>query len=136
MRLRQFIVQPVAVGLSIACTVTILLSHWFFTQVKDELVTDRQNREVIMQAMALADIVPTLDQISAGDENLLASRLQALLERWSATYENTSFIRIVSLDGTRFLASTNAADSQLASLPRHLQREEKWLYVRNFNSSN
>lgn len=125
MKARQLLFQPVGVGLLVAAAVAILLSHWFFAQARDELLADRQEREIIMQAMALADIVPALDQ---GDEEVLASRLQSLVTNWTATYSGISLIRVVRLSGARFLASTSANDSKQMPLPRRLQREEKWLY--------
>lgn len=123
MKLRQFLLQPVALGLLFGLGLTLLLSNWFFMQARKDLATDQQERSVIIQAMALADAVPLID---SSDQS--SSQLQTLLNNWVNAYPHTVFIRVVSLSGSRFLASTNAQDAESGPLPRRLKREEKWLY--------
>lgn len=126
MKPRPFLLQPVALGLLFGLAIALLLSHWFFTQARTGLASDQQERSVIMQAMALADAVPL---ITSGDnDDPSSSALQALLVNWSNAYPDTVLIRVISLSGSRLLASTLAQDEQSGPLPRRLKGEEKWLY--------
>ncbi|MFA5942042.1 MAG: sugar ABC transporter permease, partial [Sinimarinibacterium sp.] len=123
MNLRALVTQPVTLGLLLAAAAGVLLSEWFFTQAQDEMLAERQEREVVMQAMALADQVATLE---AAAPDSAAPQLAALTVAWSARFPDIVAIRVVRSADAMFLASTNPRDA--APLPRRLAREEKSLY--------
>ncbi len=123
MKLRAPLRQPVAVGLALALAVGVLLSEWFLVQAQDEALAERQEREVVMQAMALADLVAALESAAADDS---AARLAALARSWTAQFTAISALRVVRSADARFLASTDARDAP--PFPRRLAREEKPLY--------
>lgn len=124
MNLRSLLTQPVALGLLLAAIAGVLLSEWFFMQAQDELLADRQERAVVMQAMALADQVAAVEADAAGGGN--APQLPALASAWSAHFADIVAIRVVRSADAMFLASTDPRDPP--PLPRRLAREEKPLY--------
>jgi arabinogalactan oligomer/maltooligosaccharide transport system permease protein len=122
MKLRALLTQPATLGLLLAAATGVLLSEWFFAQAQDELLAERQEREVVMQAMALADQVAAVE--AAGPERS-APRLAALASAWSARFGEIVAVRVVRSADALFLASTDPRD---APPPRRLAREEKPLY--------
>jgi len=123
MKLRALLTQPATLGLLLAVASGVLLSEWFFAQAQDELLAERQERAVVMQAMALADQVAAVEA-AAPDSS--APRLAALSRAWSARFSDIVAIRVVRSADAQFLASTDPRD--VAPLPRQLAREEKPLY--------
>ena len=123
MRLRALITHPATLGLLLAAAVGVLLSEWFFAQAQDEMLADRQEREVVMQAMALADQVAAVE---AATPDSSAPRLAALTAAWSTRFGDIVAIRVVRSADALFLASTDPRDAP--PLPRRLAREEKPLY--------
>jgi len=119
----QLLRHPVAVGLLLAAVMGVLLSEWFFAQAQDELLAERQEREVVMQAMALADLVAAVE---AAAPETGAPRLATLTTAWSAHFRDIAAIRVVRNADAMFLSSTDPSDAQ--PLPRRLAREEKPLY--------
>jgi arabinogalactan oligomer/maltooligosaccharide transport system permease protein len=122
-KLRQLLLHPVAVGLLLAAATGVLLSEWFFVQAQDELLADRQEREVVMQAMALADLVAAVE---AAAPDTGAPRLATLATAWSARFGDIAAIRVVRNADALFLASTDPGDAR--PFPRRLAHEEKPLY--------
>ncbi len=122
MRWRALLTQPATLGLLLAVAAGVLLSEWFFAQAQDELLAERQEREVVMQAMALADQVAAAE--AAPDSS--APRLAALTAAWAARFGDIVAIRVVRSADALFLASTDPRDAP--PLPRRLAREEKSLY--------
>jgi arabinogalactan oligomer/maltooligosaccharide transport system permease protein len=106
----------VALGLMLAAATGVVLSEWFFAQAQDELLAERQEREVVMHAMALADLV-------AG-----AAPLAALVGEWSARHGEIATIRVVRSADSLLLASTDPDDALPQPPPRRLERAEKGLY--------
>lgn len=123
MKRRPLLRQPVSVGLLLAAALGVLLSEWFFAQAQDELLAQRQEREVVMQAMAFADLVAAVE---AAAPDSAAPRLAALTTAWSARFGGIAAIRVVRSADTLFLASTDPGDAR--PLPRRLARAEKPLY--------
>ena len=123
MRLRAHLTQPAAVGLLFAALVGVLLSEWFLSQAQDELLAERQEREVVMQAMALADLVAA-EQVTASDDS--APDFAALVTGWQARFTEITALRVVRSADAQFLASTNRHDAP--PFPRRLAREEKPLF--------
>lgn len=123
MRLHTHITQPVAMGLLFAALVGVLLSEWFFAQAQDELLAERQEREVIIQAMAFADLVVAMEA-KAYDTD--APQLMALATEWATRFTNIAAIRVVRSADALFLVSTDTHDAP--PFPRRLARDEKPLY--------
>jgi arabinogalactan oligomer / maltooligosaccharide transport system permease protein len=120
---RQLLLHPVAVGLLLAVALGVLLSEWFFAQAQDEMLAQRQEREVVMQAMAFADLVAAVEAV-APDTG--APRLAALATAWSGRFGDITALRVVRSADSLFLASTDPGDAR--PLPRRLARGEKPLY--------
>lgn len=123
MKLRTHFMQPVAVGLLLAVTVGVLLSEWFLAQAHDEILAERQEREVVMQAMVLADLVGSLE---APTPETGESRLASLATEWTTHFPEIIALRVVRNANAQFLISTNPQD--LPPFPRRLVRDEKPLY--------
>jgi arabinogalactan oligomer/maltooligosaccharide transport system permease protein len=120
---RPLLLHPVTVGLLLAAALGVLLGEWFFAQAQDELLAERQEREVVMQAMAFADLTAAVE---AAAPDSAAPRLAALTTAWSARFGGIAALRVVRSADTLFLASTDPGDAR--PLPRRLAREEKPLY--------
>lgn len=101
MRLRALLVQPVTLGLVLAVAAGVLLGEWFFAQAQDELLAERQEREVVMQTMALADLVAAVEKTAQAG----ASTLAALASEWAARHGEIAAIRVVRSGDARLLAS-------------------------------
>lgn len=118
MRIHALLTHPVAVGLLFATLVCVFMSEWFFSQAQDEALAERQEREVVMQAMALSDLVAVSDTGAADIATLITS--------WQARFNEIVALRVVRSSNAQFLASTNTNDAP--PFPRRLAREEKPLY--------
>lgn len=123
MRLRVHLLSPVAVGLLLATAVGGLLNEWFLAQAQDELLAERQEREVVMQAMAVAELVAAVEATASDSD---APDLASLARAWTARFTSIDAIRVVRSADAMFLASTDPADAQ--PMPRRLARAEKPLY--------
>jgi arabinogalactan oligomer/maltooligosaccharide transport system permease protein len=124
MRLRALLVQPVTLGLVLAAAAGVLLGEWFFAQAQDELLAERQEREVVMQAMALADLVAAVEKAPQAG----APTLAALASEWAARHGEIAAIRVVRSGDALLLASTDPKDARPQPPPRRLERAEKRLY--------
>jgi arabinogalactan oligomer / maltooligosaccharide transport system permease protein len=114
------LLTPVTLGLLLAVVTGAALGEWFFAQAQDELAAERQEREVIMQASALADQVTRTEAVA------VAPRVASLAPAWAARFPDIAAIRVVRSADLQFLASTDPRDPP--PLPRPLAREEKPLY--------
>ncbi|MEW5756969.1 MAG: sugar ABC transporter permease [Pseudomonadota bacterium] len=123
MRLRAHLTQPVAVGLLLAALAGVLLSAWFLAQAQDAVLAERQEREVMMQGMAFAELVAALE---TAEPDSGAARIAALTSAWAARFPEIVTLRVVRSADARLLASTDARDAP--PFPRRLAREEKPLY--------
>lgn len=123
MKSRRLVLEPAALGLALALAAGVGLGEWFFAQAQDELLAERQEREVLMQALALADQAAAVEH---DDPGASAARLGALARTWSARFPDLVAIRMVRSDDAWFLASTDPRDKP--ALPRPLARDEKALY--------
>ncbi|MFA5941779.1 MAG: sugar ABC transporter permease [Sinimarinibacterium sp.] len=121
---RSLLAQPVALGLVLGALAAALLSEWFFMQARDELLADRQQRAVVMQAMALGDQVAAAEAGEASEAGV--DRLAGVVQHWSQRFADIASIRIVRSADATLLASTDANDA--GPFPRRLAREEKALY--------
>jgi len=119
--LLRTLLHPVAIGLLLGLAVAIGLTAWFFSQARAELDAERETRNVVIDAMALADLVTAQQStVDASDE-----ALARIVADW--TREADRYARVVRLSGARMLASSFPPDAG-ESLPRRLSRDEKWLY--------
>jgi arabinogalactan oligomer/maltooligosaccharide transport system permease protein len=123
MKLRAHLTQPVAVGLLFAALVGVLLSEWFLAQAQDELLAERQERTVVMQTMAFADLTAAVEA-TASDKNV--PRLAAIVNAWTTHFPEITALRVVRSADAQFLASTDTHDAP--PFPRRLARDEKPLY--------
>ena len=123
MTLRHLLLHPVSLGLAVAGVVAIALSAWFSGQARQDVSSERQERQVIVEAMALAELTGRIEAEDADSE----PRMVAMLEDWGA-YDHGVQARIVRFSGVRLLASSFAADSAETPPPRRLQHNEKALF--------
>ena len=120
MTLRALILHPVSLGLAAAGMVAISLSVWFSGQARQDVSTERQERQVIVEAMALAELAGRIAVETTNTE----PRMAAMVAGWVA-HDHGLQVRILRLSGARLLASTYAEDRVEASAPRRLRHDEK-----------
>ena len=123
MTLRSLLLHPVSLGLAVAGVLAIALSAWFSGQARQDVSTERQERQVIVEAMALAELAGRIEAETTDTE----PRMVAMLADWVAQDHGLQ-VRVVRLSGARLLASNFAEDSAEAPPPRRLQRNEKALF--------
>jgi hypothetical protein len=122
---RALLFHPAAIGVLLATALTIGMGYWFVSQARTDAATDRWNRGVLVELMALADAVGVVE---AADKKGSAEILSEILPNLPGAEEGAATYRVLRLSGARLLASTHANDVGEMAPPRRLSRDEKWLF--------
>jgi arabinogalactan oligomer/maltooligosaccharide transport system permease protein len=122
---RALVFHPVALGVLLGTALTIFLGHWIVSQAQTDAATDRWNRGVLVELMALADAAGAIE---ADDKKGASEKLSVLLTTLPGAEDGAATYRVLRLSGARLLASTQPNDVGDMAPPRRLSRDEKWLF--------
>jgi len=110
-------------GVLLGSVLAVALSVWFFGQAEREIAQDYYERQVVTSAMGLAEIVADAER-----QELPAESLAEIASAWTAIEPGAEGVRVLRLSGASLRASTEEGDAAETSLPRRLNRDEKWFY--------